>query len=176
MQYRAENKEKVCKQRVVSKHNCQWDSSKGRFTVAEWEGVLKSAKNRCLCCHKHASETKEGKLTIDHVRPVEMGGTNKIENIQPLCKSCNTAKGHRYVDYRPNSLNSESAVKIEGTPRVPAVPIKSHDDGSDPCGAGAPADAWAVAQTKPQTTAAASSSDSAAEYQDDDGPNWLLNW
>lgn len=101
--YRDENKEKVRMQRAVSKHNCCWDISKGRFTVAEWKGVLTAANHTCLCCNKHASATKAGCLTIDHVRPVSIGGSNRIENIQPLCRSCNAKKGRRYCDYRVTS-------------------------------------------------------------------------
>ncbi len=107
--YREANKERVRMQRTVSKHNCRWDVSKGRFTVAEWKGLLTSVNDTCLRCGKHASATKEGHLTIDHVRPVAIGGSNRIENIQPLCRSCNAKKGQRYRDYRGNSLNSKSA-------------------------------------------------------------------
>ena len=48
----------------------------------------------CLCCGS------DNELQIDHVIPVSMGGENKIDNLQLLCKSCNVKKGIRSTDYR----------------------------------------------------------------------------
>ena len=48
----------------------------------------------CLICG-----TKE-KLTIDHIKPISKGGSNKIENLQTLCASCNSNKGSKDCDYR----------------------------------------------------------------------------
>ncbi|MGA7396119.1 MAG: HNH endonuclease [Solirubrobacterales bacterium] len=32
-------------------------------------------------------------LTIDHIHPVALGGTNHPSNLQTLCRSCNAGKG-----------------------------------------------------------------------------------
>jgi len=36
-------------------------------------------------------------LTIDHVHPVSLGGSNDLSNLRTLCRSCNSAKGARLV-------------------------------------------------------------------------------
>jgi 5-methylcytosine-specific restriction endonuclease McrA len=90
-------------QNLVSLHKNRTGAGDEHFTEQQWLELLDRHQNTCVCCNKHASETKEGKLTVDHVRPIAKRGSNAIDNIQPLCRSCNSKKGCRWIDYRPGS-------------------------------------------------------------------------
>lgn len=37
-------------------------------------------------------------LTLDHIKPEVLGGESTLENLQTMCKSCNSKKGARYVE------------------------------------------------------------------------------
>jgi 5-methylcytosine-specific restriction endonuclease McrA len=64
------------------------------FTVAEWRELLEACGGRCLRCGQVAD------LTVDHVIPLSIGGSNTVENVQPLCSECNGIKGCETMDYR----------------------------------------------------------------------------
>jgi 5-methylcytosine-specific restriction endonuclease McrA len=66
----------------------------GNYTDYEWKKLCKQYEYRCIACGKKT------KLTVDHVIPLDLGGANTIDNIQPLCKSCNSSKGTKTIDYR----------------------------------------------------------------------------
>lgn len=66
----------------------------GKFTASEWRSLCDKYDNRCLSC----GEQKE--LTVDHVVSIKDGGSNTIDNLQPLCRSCNSRKGAKFIDYR----------------------------------------------------------------------------
>ncbi|WP_394651378.1 HNH endonuclease [uncultured Acinetobacter sp.] len=40
-------------------------------------------------------------LSLDHIKPEVLGGESTLENLQTMCKSCNSRKGARY-DEAPN--------------------------------------------------------------------------
>lgn len=67
----------------------------GKYTINQWLALCKKYKNKCLCCG-----LENVKLTPDHIIPIALGGTNNIENIQPLCLPCNMRKGTKTIDYR----------------------------------------------------------------------------
>lgn len=73
----------------------------GSYTVDEWNTLKAFYGNRCLCCGKQEPEVK---LTADHVIPVAKGGNSNIDNIQPLCKSCNSMKHTDHTDFRKDTL------------------------------------------------------------------------
>lgn len=83
-------------------------NAEGDFADWEWEDLLKKFDYRCVRCGIHAEATRDGLLTVDHVVPLSRGGTGYIDNIQPLCRSCNSWKGTRTVDYRDHPFQEAS--------------------------------------------------------------------
>lgn len=69
------------------------------LTLSEWEEIISRQNNKCLSCKKQFSDKLPP--TMDHIIPVVKGGTLNKNNVQGLCKSCNSKKGAKTVDYRP---------------------------------------------------------------------------
>lgn len=70
-------------------------NAEGRVSYKDWISLCEKYGNRCLSC-----ERNDVKMTQDHVIPLKLGGSNTIDNIQPLCKSCNSKKHTKIIDYR----------------------------------------------------------------------------
>ena len=68
----------------------------GSFTLGEWETLKAQYNWTCPSCKR--SEPKI-KLTQDHIIPISRGGSNNVENIQPLCGSCNSRKFTEVIKY-----------------------------------------------------------------------------
>lgn len=69
----------------------------GSHTIDEWIALKDSYGNVCANC----GEKK--KLTKDHIIPLSKNGTDYIENIQPLCRNCNSKK-HNHIHENPELL------------------------------------------------------------------------
>lgn len=79
------------------------------FTYEEREQILKSSNKKCACCGlKLTTKT----MTVEHIIPLHRGGTNDMENLTALCKTCNKDKGN--ILYLPHSFYSA----LIDTPRV----------------------------------------------------------
>lgn len=62
----------------------------GRHSLKDWLWVKEMFGSACaMCCRTDLP------LTEDHKIPISKGGTNYIDNIQPLCLSCNARKGNK---------------------------------------------------------------------------------
>jgi|GEM_PF-6974428 len=65
----------------------------GDHTKEEWV-EMKEFFGECVRC-----SSKEP-LTKDHIIPIYQGGSNGVDNIQPLCKTCNSSKEPESIDFR----------------------------------------------------------------------------
>ncbi len=77
-----------------SRH-AQLRANGGSHTAAEWWAVCERCDWRCVSCGKRKP------LTKDHIIPVIQGGTDDIENIQPLCRHCNSSKHGMAMLFKP---------------------------------------------------------------------------
>lgn len=75
--------------------------AKGSHTLAQWQSLKFSYCYKCAICGKKKP------LTKDHKIPLSKGGTNYIDNIQPLCRNCNSKKNVKLIYENPELINTK---------------------------------------------------------------------
>jgi 5-methylcytosine-specific restriction endonuclease McrA len=93
----------------------------GTFTTSEWLELL-GRHPACPICHRRWEDIplpkgRRSSVSRDHIVPISRGGPNSIDNIQPLCYSCNSTKGDRQASRARRSRSSPSGL---GLPKVPS--------------------------------------------------------
>lgn len=87
--------------------------AKGSFTYAQFRALCKLYSYSCICCGRNERQLKKLKLVLvpDHIKPIALGGSNYIKNIQPLCHAmpggsgdCNRRKRNRHINYTKTPL------------------------------------------------------------------------
>lgn len=99
LKWRSNNPEKVraiAKSKKATRRTVE-RNAQGSLSPKEWLSVIEKYGNHCLKCKS------TNKITMDHIVPLSKGGRNSIENVQPLCVSCNSRKRTKTIDYRPDT-------------------------------------------------------------------------
>jgi hypothetical protein len=65
------------------------------MSISKKSLILQKTDGRCYYCGK---ELKLSNLNIDHIFPKLKGGKRNIENLAPVCKSCNSSKGSKTLE------------------------------------------------------------------------------
>jgi hypothetical protein len=87
-----------------------------QLTIYDVRAVLDFYGRTCLKCGKTPA------TSIDHVKPLSLGGENVIENCQLLCTEDNKGKGDSEADYRQGKVLTR-----EQLPELEETSIKSTD-------------------------------------------------
>lgn len=83
------------KYKTMFDHGRRSQERKGDLTAEQWQAICNHYGNKCLCCGKP-------EVTMDHIRPLSRGGKHTASNVQILCRSCNSRKMTKIIDYRPD--------------------------------------------------------------------------
>lgn len=141
---------------------------RGRHTPEEWEALLQVFGRRCLKCGATSSIVK------DHITPIYQGGSDSIDNLQPLCNACNGRKGSDTTDHRTpiNDWRERLANALSLGVKTPAKRLQnattgqgrdSKDSGTDvPAAVAAPDPAETVWKTGTQLITAGGLSEASA--------------
>jgi 5-methylcytosine-specific restriction endonuclease McrA len=99
---------KECNRHVFSqRRRARLLAAEGSYTVAEWKALL-ALYEACPKCGRAWDDIplppgRKTPITVDHIVAVSKQGPNSIENLQPLCYSCNSRKGDRPASAPPAS-------------------------------------------------------------------------
>lgn len=58
--------------------------------------IMKRDNFKCCLCGNSPAMDSKCVLVIDHIKPIAKGGNNNIENLQTLCKVCNSGKYDKF--------------------------------------------------------------------------------
>jgi 5-methylcytosine-specific restriction endonuclease McrA len=93
---------KDCNRHVFAqRRRARMRGSEGSYSTKEWHDLL-AQFDHCPMCKRRWQDippppNRKSVVTADHIIPISKGGSNYIENIRPLCYSCNSKKGTKLI-------------------------------------------------------------------------------
>lgn len=87
-------------------------SREARIPISARERAIVLQPGRCAMCGRTPLEDWV-KLVVDHRIPLEWGGTNKLDNLQPLCEECNAGKKAHFASYSEHSAAIRKAANYD---------------------------------------------------------------
>jgi 5-methylcytosine-specific restriction endonuclease McrA len=88
--YSKTEKGKMLKRQRSNKRRAQKKNLEATLTTKQWAYILKKQNNRCNICGKKFTAKRQP--AQDHIIPIKHNGCYTSDNIQALCKSCNSSK------------------------------------------------------------------------------------
>lgn len=79
---------------LIRKYRAKKMGAIGSHNLADWENLKAQYNWTCPSCKRREPEIE---LSEDHIIPLSRGGSNNIENIQPLCRGCNSRKKDKII-------------------------------------------------------------------------------
>ena len=87
---------------------------KATHSKEEWSALVGVCDKRCVRCGD------AGPVVKDHILPIYRGGSDGIDNLQPLCRRCNSSKGPESIDHRPSDWRERLAKCLTDACLMPA--------------------------------------------------------
>ncbi len=93
---------KDCNRHVFAqRRRARLQGADGTYTRDQWEALVQHYPH-CPMCKRLWNDiptltSGASVITVDHIMPLSKGGSNHIENLQPLCYSCNSKKGAKVL-------------------------------------------------------------------------------
>ena len=134
---------------------------KGTHTAEQWKALVLFHGGRCVLCGT------EG-VVKDHIVPIYQGGSDSVDNLQPLCRSCNSSKGPDSSDYRKDGWRNACE-----TPANACEYISALQNASPPAPAPAPTP---TTQEHKQDQKRAPAAPTPADLFPDVDPDHLRDW
>lgn len=64
-------------------------------STTAWRRLREQVIRRDGCCQQCGTEER---LSVDHIVPRHLGGSDAMDNLQVLCSQCNSSKGGRFFE------------------------------------------------------------------------------